>query len=129
VKRLAEQRPLDARPLHGRWEDRRINRGRRSAGEARGKSQRGTGDMKEPGLRRDIMREWVAPAEDKRQAEDHMQRVANAFFLGVTIFALAFAYFVLSARAQDHHHRAMRNSMSFSTAVLSENFIRPQFAP
>jgi hypothetical protein len=64
VKRLAEQRPLDARPLHGRWEDRRINRGRRSAGGARGKSQQGTGDMKEPGLRRDIMREWVAPAED-----------------------------------------------------------------
>ena len=56
--------------------------------------------MKEHGLRRDIMRGgWMAPAEDKRQAEDHMQRVANAFFFSVTIFALAFAYFVLSARA------------------------------
>jgi hypothetical protein len=55
--------------------------------------------MKEHGLRRDIMREWMALAEDKRQAEDHMQRVANAFFFSVTIFALAFAYFVLSARA------------------------------
>ena len=54
--------------------------------------------MKEHGLLRDIMREWTAPAEDKRQAEDHMQRVANAFFFSVTIFALAFAYFVLSAR-------------------------------
>jgi hypothetical protein len=55
--------------------------------------------MKEHGLRRDIMREWMAPAEDKRQTEDHMQRIANAFLLGVTIFALAFTYFVLSARA------------------------------
>jgi hypothetical protein len=82
--------------------------------------------MKDHGLRRDIMREWMAPAEDRRQAEDPMQRVANAFFFSVTIFA--FAYFVLSARAQDHPHRAMRNPMSFSTAVLSENFIRPQFA-
>ena len=45
------------------------------------------------------MREWIAPAEDKRQAEDHMQRIANAFFFSVAIFALAFAYFVLSARA------------------------------
>jgi hypothetical protein len=55
--------------------------------------------MKVHGLRRDIMREWMAPAEDKRQAEDPMQRIANAFFFSVTIFALAFAYFVLSARA------------------------------
>jgi len=85
--------------------------------------------MKQHGLRRDIMREWMAPAEDRRQTEDSMQRVAKAFFFSVAIFALAFAYFVLSARAQDDHHRAMRNSMSLSTAVLSENFIRPQFAP
>jgi hypothetical protein len=55
--------------------------------------------MKEHGLRRDIMRGWMAPAEDKRQTEDHMQRIANAFFFSVTILALAFAYFVLSARA------------------------------
>ena len=55
--------------------------------------------MKDHGLRRDIMREWMAPAEDRRQAEDPTQRVANAFFFSVTIFALAFAYFVLSARA------------------------------
>jgi hypothetical protein len=75
------------------------HRGRRSGGERRGKSHQGAGDMKEHGLRRDIMREWMAPAEDKRQTEDHMQRIANAFLLGVTIFALAFTYFVLSARA------------------------------
>ena len=75
--------------------------------------------MKEHGLLRDI--EWTAPAEDKRQAEDHVQRISNAFFFSVTIFALAFAYFVLAARAQDHHHPAMRNSMSLSTAVLSED--------
>jgi hypothetical protein len=104
-------------------------RGRRSIGEARGKSQQGTGDMKEHGLRRDIMREWMAPPQDRRQTEDRMQRIANAFFFSVTIFALAFTYFVLSARAQDHHHHAMRNSMSFSPAVLSENFIWPQFTP
>lgn len=55
--------------------------------------------MKEHGLRRDIVRGWMAPAEDTRQAEDPMQTVANAFFFSVTIFALAFAYFVLSARA------------------------------
>ena len=67
-------------------------RGRRSADEARGKSQQGTGDMKEHGLRRDIVRGWMAPAEDKRQAEDPMQRIANAFFFSVTIFALTFAY-------------------------------------
>jgi hypothetical protein len=54
--------------------------------------------MKQHGLRRDIMREWMTPAEDQRQANP-MQRIANAFFLGVAIFALAFAYFVLSARA------------------------------
>ena len=84
--------------------------------------------MNEHGLLRDIIREWTAPAEDKRQGEDHVQRIANAFFFNVTIFDLTFACFVLSARARDHPHRAMRNSMSFSTAVLSENFIRPQFA-
>ena len=72
--------------------------------------------MKEHGLLRDIMREWTAPAEDKRQDEDHVQRIANAFFFSVTIFALAFTYFVLSARAQDHHPRAVRNSTSFFTA-------------
>jgi hypothetical protein len=84
--------------------------------------------MKGHGLRRELIREWMAPPEDKRQTEDHRQRIANAFFFSVTIFALAFAYFVLSARAQDHHHRAMRNSMGVPTAVLSENFIRPGFA-
>jgi len=72
--------------------------------------------MKEHGLRRNIMRGWMAPAEDKRQTEDPMQRIANPFFFSVTIFALAFTYFVLSARAQDHHPRAVRNSMSFFTA-------------
>ena len=56
--------------------------------------------MKEHGLRRNIMRGWMAPAEDKRQTEDPMQRIANAFFFSVTIRGL-----------------------------LSENFIWPQFAP
>ena len=36
--------------------------------------------------------------KDKRQTEEQMQRIANAFFFSVTIFAVAFAYFVLSAR-------------------------------
>jgi hypothetical protein len=33
-----------------------------------------------------------------------MQRIVNAFFFGVTIFSIAFAYFVLSAKAQDPHY-------------------------
>jgi len=57
--------------------------------------------MKGHGLRQDMIREWMAPAEDKRQAEDHMQRIANAFFFRVSIFAVAFAFFVLSARAHE----------------------------
>jgi len=43
----------------------------------------------------------MAPPEDKRQTEDHRQRIANAFFFSVTIFAVAFAFFVLSARAHE----------------------------
>jgi len=35
-----------------------------------------------------------------------MQRIANVFFFGVTIFSIAFTYFVLSAKAQDYYlHR------------------------
>jgi hypothetical protein len=55
--------------------------------------------MKGHGLRQDMTREWMAPPEDKRQTEDHIQRITNAFFFSVTIFAVAFAFFVLSARA------------------------------
>jgi hypothetical protein len=57
--------------------------------------------MKGHGLRQDMIREWMAPPEDKRQTEDHNQRIANAFFFSVTIFAVAFAFFVLSARAHE----------------------------
>jgi hypothetical protein len=57
--------------------------------------------MREHGLRRDMIREWMAPPEDKGQTEDHIQRIANAFFFSVTIFAVAFAFFVLSARAHE----------------------------
>jgi hypothetical protein len=32
-------------------------------------------------------------------SDDHVQRIANAFFLSVAIFGIAFACFVLSARA------------------------------
>jgi hypothetical protein len=68
---------------------------------ARGNSKQGTGDMREHGLRQDMIREWMAPPEDKRQTEDHRQRIANAFFFSVTIFAVAFAFFVPSARAHE----------------------------
>ena len=46
-----------------------------------------------------MIREWTTSPEDKRQSEDHLQKIANAFFFSVTIFAVAFAFFVLSARA------------------------------
>ena len=59
--------------------------------------------MKRHEARRDIMREWMALPTRKRQTEEQMQRIVNAFFFGVTIFSIAFAYFVLSAKAQDHH--------------------------
>ena len=49
--------------------------------------------------RQKIMREWMALLKDRRQSEEHRQRIANAFFFSVTIFAVAFAYFVLSVRA------------------------------
>jgi hypothetical protein len=43
--------------------------------------------MKEHGLRRGVIREWMAPAEDERQTGDYVQRIANAFCFSVTIFA------------------------------------------
>ena len=62
--------------------------------------------MKTHDTRRTIIHGWIAPPTDKREAEEQMQRIVNAFFFGVTIFSLAFAYFVLSAKAQDYHvHR------------------------
>lgn len=45
-----------------------------------------------------IIRGWLAPATDKRETEEQMLKIANAFFVGVTIFSIAFAYFVLSAK-------------------------------
>jgi hypothetical protein len=72
----------------------------------RGTMRQGAGDMKTHATRRTIIRGWLAPPTDKRAAEEQMQRIANAFFFGVTIFSIAFAYFVLSAKAQDQHlHR------------------------
>ena len=46
-----------------------------------------------------IIRGWLAPPTDRRETEERMQRIANAFFVGVTIFSIAFAYFVVSAKA------------------------------
>ena len=59
--------------------------------------------MKAPETRRKIIRGWMGPAKDKREIEERMQRIANAFFFGVAIFSIAFAYFVLAVRAQDQH--------------------------
>src|SRR5262249_54400459 len=47
---------------------------------------------------RKIIRGWMALANDKRDAGEQLQRIVNAFFFGVTIFSVAFAYFVLFAR-------------------------------
>jgi len=63
----------------------------------------GTGDIKTRETRRTIIRGWMAPTTDKQETEERMQRIVNGFFFGVTIFSVAFAYFVLSAKAQDHH--------------------------
>jgi hypothetical protein len=48
--------------------------------------------------RRKIVRGWMALAKDEQDASERLQRIVNAFFFGVTIFSVAFAYFVLSAR-------------------------------
>jgi hypothetical protein len=58
----------------------------------------GTGGMKEHTTGRNINCEWMALRTDKGQSEERTQRIANAFFFSVTIFAVTFAYFVLSAR-------------------------------
>ena len=67
------------------------------------REQCGSVDMKTHATRPTIIRRWLAPPTDKREAEEQMQRIVNAFFFGVTIFSIAFACFVLSAKAQDHH--------------------------
>jgi heme/copper-type cytochrome/quinol oxidase subunit 2 len=59
------------------------------------------------------MREWTALPTGKRQTEEQTQRIVNAFFFSMTIFAVVFACFVLSARAQDHHHPPI-HALSFS---------------
>jgi hypothetical protein len=66
--------------------------------------------------RRTLIRRWMAPPTDKRATEERMQRIVNALFFGLTIFSVAFAYFVLSAKAQDHHLHGTRNSRSFLSA-------------
>ena len=76
--------------------------------------------MKTHATRPAIFRGWLAPATDKRAAEEQMQRIANAFFFGVTIFSIAFAYFVLSVKAQDHHPRRHARLQELSTSIWSE---------
>jgi hypothetical protein len=73
-----------------------------------------SGDMKRHEARRDIMREWMALPAGKRQTQEQTQCIVNAFFFSVTIFAVAFAFFVLSARAQDHHHHPPIHSLLVS---------------
>ena len=58
--------------------------------------------MKTHETRRILIRGWLAPPTDKRGIEEQVQRIANALFFGLAIFSVAFAYFVLSARAQDY---------------------------
>jgi hypothetical protein len=73
--------------------------------------------MKTHETRLTIIRKWLAPPTDKREAEDQMQRIVNAFFFGVTIFSIAFAYFVLSAKAQDHHPHQHAQLHELSTSI------------
>jgi hypothetical protein len=72
--------------------------------------------MKTHETRRTIIRGWMAPPTDKRESEERIQRIVNAFFFGLTIFSVAFAYFVLSARAQDHHPPRHAQLQELSTA-------------
>jgi len=73
--------------------------------------------MKTHEARLTIIRKWLAPPTDKRQAEEQMQRIVNAFFFGVTIFSVAFAYFVLSAKAQGHHLHQHAQIHESSTSI------------
>jgi hypothetical protein len=78
--------------------------------------RQGAGDMKTHATRPAIFRGWLAPATDKRAAEEQMQRIANAFFFAVTVLSIAFAYFVLSAKAQDYrlHRHAQLHELATS---------------
>jgi hypothetical protein len=68
------------------------------AARAAGTIRQGASDMKIDETLPTIIRGWLAPATDKRETEEQMLKIANAFFVGVTIFSIAFAYFVLSAK-------------------------------
>jgi hypothetical protein len=59
--------------------------------------EQGGGDMKICDVPKSI-RGWIALAKEKRETDEQTQRIVNAFFFSVTIFSVAFAYFVLSAR-------------------------------
>ena len=74
--------------------------------------------MKTREMRRTIIRGWMASTTDKQETEEQMQRIANAFF-GLTIFSVARAYFVLSARAQDHHPSRHAQLQELSTSIWS----------
>jgi hypothetical protein len=60
--------------------------------------------MKTHETRRKIIPGLMGLPTNKRETEEQMQRIVNAFFFSVAIFSVAFAYFVLYARAQDHHY-------------------------
>ncbi len=78
----------------------------------------GASDMKTHEARRKIIRAWMAVPKDRRETEKQMQRGVNAFFFGVTIFSVAFAYFVLSERVQDPHYPPEHAQLhEFSTAL------------
>ena len=49
--------------------------------------------------RQKIMREWFALLNDRLHSDEHRQKSANAFFCSMIIFAVAFAYYVLSVKA------------------------------
>jgi len=55
----------------------------------------------------------MAPPTDKRETEERIQRIVNAFFFGLTIFSVAFTYFVLSARRKITIRPGTRNFRSF----------------
>jgi hypothetical protein len=82
--------------------------------------------MKAPETCWKIIREWMGPAKDKREIEERMQRIVNAFFFGVAIFSVAFAYFVLSVRTQDQYRaeHAQLDRLFYGLIPSETSFLR-----
>lgn len=50
-------------------------------------------------------------------SDEHVQKIANAFFLSVAVLGVAFAYFILSARAEDLFSRSCASPLTMAATV------------